>query len=250
MIGAPYEFNHSWKSEEFPLFSDKSVITDDSVLTVATAHAILTDGNYVTSYKSFAGEYPFLSYGQRFADWAKAASLAPYNSFGNGSAMRVSPVGFAFNDEPTVLREAERSASATHNHPEGIKGAQAVALAIFMARNGATKEDIKKEIESKFEYDLSRDFHDVRASYRFEVSCQKSVPESFIALLASDSYEDTVRKAVSLGGDADTQACIAGSIAQPLFGLPGEIVDQAKSRMDGLILSVTQQFCDKYGVAF
>jgi len=248
MVGAPYEWDRI-KTEDFPLFSARSILTDDTAMTVATAHALMTDGDYCSSYWSIGREYPFLGYGTRFAAWIKTASHEPYNSFGNGSAMRVSPVGYAFDREDLILAEAERSAAVSHNHPEGIKGAQAVALAIWMARNKATKEDIGKAITARFGYDLSRPLEEVRLTHEFDETCQGSVPEAFIALLASNSFEDAVRKAVSLGGDADTQACIAGAVAEPLFGIPSEIKAQVLGRLDPFMLDITQRFCEKYGIA-
>lgn len=249
IIGSPYEFDPI-KTEDFPLFSSASKLTDDTVLTIASAQAILEGDGYVINYKQFSQEYPFLGFGARFAKWAQSDSMDPYNSFGNGSAMRVSPIGFAFDDEETVLEEAKKSAEVTHNHPEGIKGAQAVALAILRARNGWSKEDICEEVSSRFGYDLSRPFEEVRETYEFNATCQGSVPESFIALLASNSYEDGVRKAVSLGGDSDTQACIVGAIAQPLFGMPKEIRNEVRMRLDPLLCATVDNFCDKYGIEY
>jgi ADP-ribosylglycohydrolase len=164
--------------------------------------------------KAFADKFPHAGYGGGFRRWMQAWKNEPYKSFGNGAAMRVSPVGFAYDTEADVLRNAERSAAVTHNHPEGIKGAQATALAIFLARKGADKETIRAEIAVRFGYEMNRTVDKIRHGYWFDVSCQGSVPESIIAFLDSEDWLDAVKNAISLGGDADTMACIAGGIAQ------------------------------------
>lgn len=172
----------------------------------------------------------------------------PYNSFGNGSAMRVSPVGFAFDSIDEVLQEAERSARVTHNHPEGIKGAQATALAIFLAKKGESKASIKKKIQARFDYNLDRTLEEIRPTYHFDVTCQGSVPESIIAFLESSDYVDAVKNAISLGGDADTMACIAGGIAQAHYNkIPQDIVLRVREKLPGDFLSVVNTFDEKYG---
>ena len=202
------------------------------MLTVAVANSILNEVDFAESIKSFALEHYSLPYGRAFRRWMKAWENKPYNSWGNGSAMRVSPVGFAFDTIDDVLTQAKRSAEVSHNHPEGIKGAQATALAIFLARQGADKETIRKEIEDRFNYDLHRTVEGIRPSYRFDISCQGSVPESIIAFLDSDDYETTVKNAISLGGDADTMACIAGGIAQAFYKkIPETIVEEAMQKL-------------------
>ncbi len=198
IIGSVFEGNPT-KTTAFPLFSRHSTFTDDTVLTVAMADSILKDRDYAASLKRFARQYPSAGYGATFFRWMRSSDSRPYNSWGNGSAMRVSPVGFAFDSVEEVLDQAERSAAVTHNHPEGIKGAQATALALFMARKGETKARIREEITQRFGYDLNRTIEEIRPAYFFDISCQGSVPEAIIAFLDSESYEDAVRKGISLG---------------------------------------------------
>ena len=244
MIGSPYERN---PTKRFDFTVAVSNFTDDTVLTVAVAHSILTGVDFAQSLKQFACRHPHAGYGGGFRNWMGSWENKPYNSFGNGSAMRVSPVGFAFDTLDEVLDQAKRSAEVTHNHPEGIKGAQATALSVFMARQGADKETIRKEIEAHFDYDLQRTVAEVRPSYRFDVSCQGSVPESIIAFLDSDGYESAIRNAISLGGDADTMACIAGGIAQAYYKqIPGEIVSEVRKRLPGDLLKIVDQFNRKF----
>lgn len=216
VIGSVYE-RRPIKTLDFPLFHAHSRFTDDSVLTIAIADAILQGMEYAEALKTYGRKYPNAGYGGAFYKWIFAVESQPYNSWGNGSAMRVSPVGFAFATVEEVLHEAERTAIVSHNHPEGIKGAQATALAIFMARKGLDKETIRTEIKRRFRYDLERTVDDIRPSYRFDVSCQGTVPEAIIAFLDSHDYEDAIRKAISLGGDSDTLACITGAIAQAYY---------------------------------
>lgn len=216
IIGSVYE-HQPIKSEEFPLFGPACRFTDDTVMTVAVAHAILEGGDYAAEMKAFGRRYPDAGYGGSFIRWIFEDGVLPYNSWGNGAAMRVSPIGLAFDSVERVLREAQLSAEVSHNHPEGIKGAQATALAVFLARTGAGKEAIRHEITQRFGYDLNRTITKVRPRYGFDVSCQGSVPESLLAFLDSRDYEDAVRKAVSLGGDSDTMACIAGGIAEAFY---------------------------------
>jgi len=200
------------------LIVDRCWFTDDTVLTIAVADAIIHKSSYADCIRKWARKYPNVGYGGRFIDWVEDGSAGPYNSWGNGSAMRVSAVGY-LPSLKTVLEESKKSAECTHNHPEGIKGAQATAACIYMARTGKSKEDIKSYVETNFEgYDLNRSIKDdIRPTYRFDVSCQGSVPESIIAFLEGTSYEDTIRLAINLGGDADTQAAIAGSIAYAYY---------------------------------
>lgn len=248
IIGSVYEWNRI-KTTDFPLFSEGCSFTDDTVLTVAVADAILQHTPYEISLKEYAREYPTSGYGGMFRHWMMSESYAPYNSFGNGSAMRVSPVGFAFDTLEEVLHQAEKSAEVTHNHPEGIKGAQAVAAAVFLARTGSSKDEMKAYIENTFSYDLSRALADIRPGYAFDVSCQGSVPESIIAFLESDGFESTIRLAVSLGGDSDTLACMAGGIAQAFYKeIPGDIIKNVKGHMDNELWSVVEKFNKKYGI--
>jgi ADP-ribosylglycohydrolase len=244
MIGSPYERYPIKKDDFFILVAG---FTDDTVLTVAVANSILNEVDFAVSIKSFAMKHYSLPYGRAFRRWMKAWENKPYNSWGNGSAMRVSPVGFAFDTIEEVLTQAKRSAEVSHNHPEGIKGAQATALAIFLARQGAGKETIRKEIEDRFDYDLQRTVEGIRPSYRFDISCQGSVPESIIAFLDSDDYESTIKNAISLGGDADTMACIAGGIAQAFYKkIPAGIVMKAREKLTKDLLTVVDQFNETY----
>ncbi len=247
VIGSVFE-QYAIKSTEFELFSRFSRFTDDTVLTIAVADAILKNGDYATSLKTFGAKYPNAGYGASFFRWIFSSDMRPYNSWGNGSAMRVSPVGFAFNSVSDVLEEAKKSAEVTHNHPEGIKGAQAAALAIFLARSGGSKDDIKKEITGRFGYHLDRTLNDIRPTYCFDVSCQGSVPEAIIAFLEGNNFEDTIRKGISLGGDSDTIACIAGGIAQAFYrDIPQEIVSNVRGRLPELFLIIIDEFSEKYG---
>ncbi|MDD5209614.1 MAG: ADP-ribosylglycohydrolase family protein [Elusimicrobiales bacterium] len=249
IIGSVYENFHT-KRKDFRLFTPLSSFTDDTVLTVAVAEAILSGKPYGESIRSYARSYPLRGYGGGFMRWALIPGSAPYNSFGNGSAMRVSPVAWAFEKEEEMLAQAEFSAACTHNHPEGIKGAQAAALAVFLARKGAAKEEIKTSIASRYGYDLSRKLDEIRPSYKTEISCQASVPEAIIAFLEAENFEDAVRNAVSLGGDADTQAAIAGSIAEAYYkGIPAEILQRVNKKLPAGFLDVIARFRAKFRAA-
>ena len=246
IIGSVYEANPI-KSTSFPLFSVYSRFTDDTVLTVAVAFSILNNVDYATSIKNFGLKYPHAGYGGSFYRWLHTAESKPYHSWGNGSAMRVSPVGFAFNSIEDVLAEAKKSAEVTHNHPEGIKGAQATALAIYLARNRKTKAEIRREISERFAYDLNRAIDEIRPDYHFDVSCQGSVPEAMIAFFESKNYEDAVRKGISLGGDSDTIACIAGGIAQSFYQeISTEIISNTRKRLPKEFLTVIDEFNLKF----
>ena len=251
MVGSVYEF-HPTKKKDFVWMAPYSEPTDDSVMTVAVAETLLgLSGSeteeeikdiFIESMRRWGAKYPRAGYGGRFISWLSSPDMEPYNSFGNGSAMRVSPCGWLYADMETTRKMARLSAEVTHNHPEGAKGAESVAAAIFMARNGSSKDEIKKYIESEFGYDLNRTCADIRPGYRFDVTCQGSVPEAIIAFMDGGSYEDVVREAVSLGGDADTQGAIAGSIAEAFYGVPEEIIEQAKT----LIPSDMQERIDEF----
>jgi ADP-ribosylglycohydrolase len=248
MIGSPYE-RYPIKNTDFDLVV--SAFTDDTVLTIAIAHAILNNSDIASSLKKYAEKYHNLPYGSGFRRWIKSWDNQPYNSFGNGSAMRVSPVGFAYDSFEDVLHQAERTAEVTHNHPEGIKGAQATALSIYMARIGESKETIRKEITDRFSYDLNRTVDEIRPDYKFDVTCQGSVPESIIAFLDSNSWEDAVRKSISLGGDADTMACISGGIAQAYYKkLPENIAENVRNRLSPDLRKVLDEFNAKYNCEF
>ncbi|MBI9077060.1 MAG: ADP-ribosylglycohydrolase family protein [Desulfatibacillum sp.] len=248
VIGSVYEAVNN-KSLFFPLFSPYSRFTDDTVLTVAVAHAILNGKPYLESIRIFGQKYPNAGFGGHFYDWLFSETPQPYNSWGNGAAMRVSPVGFAFDTLDKVLEEAEKSAEISHNHPEGVKGAQAIAAAVFLARRGKGKEDIRGEITGRFGYNLDRTVDEIRPGYAFDVSCQGSVPEAIIAFLDSECFEDAIRQAISLGGDSDTIACMAGAMAQAYYGgVPKDIVAGVRSRLPKEFLEVIDAFERVYGL--
>jgi ADP-ribosylglycohydrolase len=235
------------KSTDFDLFTAGCRFTDDTVLTVAVADCLMNDREYVDVFHEYFLAYPNAGYGLRFFQWANSGSRSPYNSWGNGSAMRVAPVGHAFDSLEDVLIHAARSAEVTHNHPEGVKGAQATAAAVFMARNGDTKRTMKSSLQRLFGYDLHRRLDDIRPTYRFDESCQGTVPPALIAFLESSDYEDAVRKAVSLGGDADTLACIAGAVAEAHYGgVPQAIAAQTLAVLDDRLRRVVGRFRERY----
>lgn len=225
IVGSVYE-GAGIKTTDFPLFDPRCRPTDDSVLTIAVADAILSGRPYGEAIREFARRHPHAGYGGSFRSWFRHDDAGPYGSWGNGSAMRVSPVGFAFDTQEKVMQEAAASAMPTHDHPEGIKGAQAVALAVFLARKGHDKAAIRDAVVEATGYDLSRSVGEIRPDYRFDVSCQGSVPEAIVCFLATNSWEAAVRAAISLGGDADTQACIAGGIADAFYGGVPEPVEE------------------------
>lgn len=247
VIGSTYE-HHPVKTTEFPLYTQWSRFTDDTVCTIALADVILHGGDYARVLKEYCLRYPNAGYGGRFRQWMFSEPSVPYQSFGNGSAMRVSPAGFAFTTEKEVLEWAERSASVTHDHPEGIKGAQSVALAVFLAAHGADKQTIKSEISGRFSYDLNRRLEDIRPIYKFDVTCQGSVPESILAFLESNTFEEAIRQAVSLGGDADTQACIAGGIAQAFYhSIPEDLEQKTLALLTPELTVIVRNFKEQYG---
>ncbi|HXG10146.1 MAG TPA: ADP-ribosylglycohydrolase family protein [Gemmataceae bacterium] len=248
IIGSVYE-GRPIKRTDFPLFSPCSRPTDDTVLTVALADSILSGTDYADKLKEYYDLYPHAGYGGMFHQWARSPSREPYYSWGNGSAMRVSPVGHAYDSLDEVLRRAAESAAVTHNHPEGIKGAQAVAAAVFLARTGHDKAHIRQYVEETFGYPLGEPLNTIRAYYQFDVSCQGSVPPAIIAFLESTDYEDAVRKAVSLGGDSDTLACMTGGIAEAFYGgVPGPIAERVFALLDARLAQVVREFVARYGV--
>ena len=248
IIGSVYEA-FPIKTKDFPLFHPHCRFTDDSVLTIAVAKAILEDRNYRRWVLEIGRRYPDAGYGGSFIRWLHAKDPKPYNSWGNGAAMRASPVGFAFDTADIVLKEAARTAEISHNHPEGIQGAQAAALAVFLARTTRDKARIEQEVVDRFGYDLDRTVESIRPSYGFDVSCRGTVPEAVIAFLDSDSYEDAVRNAISLGGDSDTLACISGSIAEAFYGrVPSHIVQKVKMHLPPDLWSITERFRRKFGL--
>ena len=252
MIGSPYEFDRGSKTKDFPLFSDKSTFTDDTVMTIAVADAFLPvqpdmeddtiRQRVVAKMQKYGRLYPHAGYGGRFRHWLRDRYPQPYNSWGNGSAMRVSSVGWLYNDLETVRRMARLSADVTHNHPEGIKGAEATASAIFLARTGHTKAQIKDYIETEFLYDLSRTCDEIRPNYHHVESCQETVPEAITAFLEGESFEDVIRTAVSLGGDCDTLTAIAGSMAEGFFGVPDGLKEACRNRLPKDLLAVLERF--------
>lgn len=247
VIGSVYEWNNI-HTTEFTLFDDKCHFTDDTVLSVALADAILTDRNYTQVLREYASRYPDAGYGGRFKSWVNNTDDSAYNSWGNGSAMRTSPVAYAYNSLDEVLLKAKEFAEVTHNHPEGIKGAQATAAAIFLARLGNSKQEIKAYIADEFGYNLERTLDEIRPTYKFNESCQQTVPEAIIAFLESDNFEHAIRLAISLGGDSDTLACITGSIAEAFYKVPDDIADKTFSYLDESLLKVTNEFISKYNI--
>lgn len=246
IIGSVYEY-YQIKTKDFPLFHPQCVFTDDTVLTVAIAEAVLSGRPYLDALREIGRRYPGAGYGGFFLSWLHADNPRPYNSWGNGSAMRVSPVGVAFDTKEDVLREAKATAEITHNHPEGIKGAQATALAAFRARSGAAKVEIRQEIEDLFGYDLDRTVDGIRPAYGFDVSCQGTVPEAIVAFLDSESWEDAVRNAISLGGDSDTLACITGGVAEAFYGpVPQSVRQKVGEILTVDLWEITERFTSKY----
>jgi len=248
IIGSVHEYSGT-KTRAFELFAANCRFTDDTVLTVAVADCLLHGFDYTEKYHEYFHAYPNAGYGLRFFQWVSSGSRQPYNSWGNGSAMRVAPVGHAFGSLDEVRTEAKRSAEVTHNHPEGVRGAQATAVAIFLARTGRRKDEIRDSIEELFGYDLHKRLDDIRPSYDFDESCQGTVPPAIIAFLESRDYEDAIRKAISLGGDADTLACITGGIAEAFYrGVPLAIARRALALLDERLRRVTLAFCERYDV--
>ncbi len=252
IIGSPFEFTDiNIKTTDFTLFSEKSRFTDDTVMTVAVADCLLHKKDYVSLFREYGRKYPDAGYGGLFTEWIFSHNPKPYNSFGNGSAMRVSPVGFAFKRIEDVLSEAKKSAEVTHNHPEGIKGAMATAAALFLANQGKSKKEIKDYIQGNFGYNLERSVEEIRPAYKFDVTCQGSVPEAIIAFLDSHDFEDAVRKAVSLGGDTDTIACIAGAISQAFYKkIPEEIIKNTRRKLPFELLKIIDEFNSAFGIDY
>ena len=246
IIGSVYEFDNI-KTTDFPLFTNESDYTDDTIMTVAVADWLLNGGDLAKVMQRYGREYPYPTggYGGRFSGWLREKDPLPYNSWGNGSAMRVSAVGWMFDSLEKTLEVAKETAIVTHNHPEGIKGAQATAAAIYLARTGKSKQDIKQYIETTFSYDLGRTCDEIRPFYRFNESCQGTVPEAIIAFLDSSDFEDAIRLAVSLGGDSDTLACITGGIAEAFYGIPEDIERQVYDKLPGTFQKVIKEFKNK-----
>ena len=251
MIGSPYEFDQGNKTKTFPLFSEESTFTDDTVMTLAVGRAFLdaqpdADIDWirrrlVDSMKQYGEQFPYAGYGGMFHCWLREKDPKPYGSFGNGSAMRVSGAAWLYNDLETVRSMARLSSEVSHNHPEGIKGAEATAAAIYLARIGSTKAEIKAYMEENFGYDLSRTCDEIRPNYHHVESCQETVPEAITAFLEGDSFEDVIRTAVSLGGDCDTLTCIAGAIAEAFYGVPEELKQECRRRLPEQLLEVLEK---------
>jgi ADP-ribosylglycohydrolase len=245
-IGSVFEWNNV-KTKNFPLFSTDTCFTDDTVLTVALAEAILEGTDYDRVMRAYYYRYPDAGYGGSFHGWALSDSPAPYSSWGNGAAMRISPAAYAYDTLDEVLLWSEHFTALTHNHPEGVKGGLATAAAIFIARKGGSKADIRHFIEDRFGYDLSRTVDCIRATYDFDESCQGTVPEALTCLLEASDFEDAIRNAISIGGDSDTLACITGSVAEPLFGgVPETISTVVLGKLDPHLRGVTTEFIAKY----
>ena len=251
IIGSPYEFDRGDKTKDFPLFSKRSSCTDDSVMTVAVAEALLdsmgrpddeTRRALVDSMQRWGARYPDAGYGGMFYRWLHSENPQPYGSYGNGSAMRASAAGWLYDDFDETWKKARLTAEVTHNHPEGIKGAECVAVVIWLARHGKGKEEIRRTAEEAFGYDLSRTCDEIRPGYHHVESCQETVPQALTAFLEGNDFEDAIRNAVSLGGDCDTLTCIAGSMAEAFWGVPARLVAECESRIPKDMLQVVRRF--------
>ena len=258
IVGSPFEFDRGNKTKEFELFSAESGFTDDSVMTIAVAEALVDAGKdasvdlirtlVIQSMRKWGRKYPQAGYGGRFGWWLQMETAEPYNSYGNGSAMRVSAAGWLYDTLERTREVARATADVTHNHPEGVKGAEATASAIFMARTGCSKEEIKEYISREFGYDLSRTCDEIRPYYYHVESCQGTVPEAITAFLEGMDFEDVVRTAVSLGGDCDTLTAIAASIAEAYYGVPAVIRAMALNRIPDEFIEVLHRFDEKIGL--
>ena len=247
IIGSRFEFNNH-RSEDFTLFTEKSKVTDDTILTIATADCLLHNKEYANTYQQYAQKYPNGNYGGMFSKWIYTSEPKPYGSFGNGSGMRVSPVGWFYSNPEDTLKEAEKSAAVTHNHPEGIKGAQSIALAIYLARMGSSKEEIKSAIEFKFNYVLDFQLDSLRKKNKFDETCGVTVPQSIYCFLISSSFEDAIRKAISIGGDSDTIACMTGGIAEAFYKeIPEDILEKTKEILPQDFWNIWVEFRNRAG---
>ena len=253
IIGSPFEFDRGDKTKEFDLFTKGCDFTDDSVMTIAVGEALLAVGPeatvkeieeaVVTNMQDWGKRYPYAGYGGRFRYWLRERNPKPYGSYGNGSAMRVSAAGWLYDSMERTREVARATANVTHNHPEGIKGAEATAGAIYMARSGSSKEEIKEYIEREFHYNLDRTLDEIRPGYHMDETCQRTVPEAIIAFLESKDFEDAIRNAVSLGGDTDTLGAITGSIAEAFYGIPAVLLAECRNRIvEGLMTDVLEEF--------
>ncbi len=247
MIGCPFEFDRGDKTKDFELFSEASGFTDDTVMTIAVREALLEAGTMADverirecvceSMRKWGRKYPYAGYGARFGVWLRQRNPKPYGSYGNGSAMRVSAAGWLYDSIERTREVARATAEVTHNHPEGVKGAESVAAAIFLARTGNTKEVIREYVMREFGYDFSRSCDEIRPGYHHDESCQRTVPEAMTAFFEGQDFEDVIRTAVSLGGDCDTLTAIAGSIAEAYYGVPKFFVDECRKRLPSEMLA-------------
>ena len=258
MIGAPFEFDRGKKTKDFTLFGKGTEFTDDSVMTVAVAEVLVNieeKGGFsvhispeevrkslAAAMRKWGRKYPHAGYGVRFSSWIFDETMGPYNSYGNGSAMRVAAVGWLYDSIEKTREAARITSEVTHDHPEGIKGAEAAASAIFLARTGSSKQAIKKYIEDEFGYDLSRTCDEIRPGYHHVESCQQTVPEAITAFLEGKDFEDVIRTAVSLGGDCDTLTCIAGSIAEAFYEVPDFMIAECKKHLPAEMIAVIERF--------
>ena len=252
IIGSRFEFDRGNKSKKFKLFTDDCFFTDDTVMSVAVAEALMDAGrdageeeikaHLIKSMKKWGQKYPDAGYGLRFINWVLSEDPEPYGSYGNGSGMRVSSVGWLYDTIERTREVARWTAEVTHNHPEGIKGAESTAAAIFLARNGASKDEIQDYIEDEFGYDLSRTLDEIRPTYHHVEDCMHTMPEAFECFLESESYEDCIRNVMYIGGDADTIAAIAGPIAEAFCGIPASIATKAEKYLSDDIVEVLDRF--------
>ena len=242
IVGSRFEFDNGNKSKDFELFTKECDYTDDTVMTVAVAEALLDAGkeadeqsvkNYlIQSMKKWGQKYPYAGYGARFIDWVLSEDPEPYGSYGNGSGMRVSPAGWLYDTIERTREVARWTAEVSHNHPEGIKGAESTAAAIFMARHGASKDEIRDYIATEFGYDLTRTLDDIRPTYHHVEDCMHTMPEAFECFFESESYEDCLRNVMYIGGDTDTLGAIAGAIAEAFWGIPVMFIPKAKEYLN------------------
>lgn len=246
IVGSVYEYKNI-KTTQFPLFIKNSEFTDDTVLTVAVADALLNKKAYQHALRDWGRKYPDAGYGNQFGDWLFAEDSAPYNSYGNGSAMRVCPIGYAFNTLEAVLNEAQKSAEITHNHPEGIKGAKAIAAAVFLAKQGESKKAITAFIEKEFAYDLNKSIAEIRSTYHYDITCQGTVPPAIMAFMEAKDFEDAIRLAISVGGDSDTVGCITGSIAEAYYKkIPEFMISETIKRLPTEMIEIIRKFQKQY----
>lgn len=247
VIGSTYEFKNE-KSVDINIFVEESKFTDDTVLTIAVADAILNNKDFGKTIWEYGNKYIDRGYGGRFLEWLGSEKPEPYNSWANGSAMRVSPVGWAYSTLHETLEMAKKSAEVTHNHPGGIRGAQAIASAIYLARNGFSKKAIKDYISQTFEYDLNFKLDDIREEYKFHVSCKYSVPQAIVAFLESTDFESAIRLAISIGGDSDTISAMTSSISVAFYNqISDDIYNFVKSRLPQDFIDIIEQFNERFG---